>query len=113
MLGQIIDRLIDATTAEAVASSVAGPGILARIRAATEASAAPAGAVIAAKVRHIVEHGGDDIWLDLLSQMSSSPQPGAAAVERMLAHAFPDPVRVRITPSALVGTQASPGTSSH
>ena len=96
MLGHIIDGLTDATRAEAVASSVARPEILARIRAAAETSGEAAGALIAAKVRHVVERG-EDIWLDLLSQMSGSPQPGAAAVERVLAHAFPDPVRVRTT----------------
>jgi hypothetical protein len=97
MLGHIIDGLTDSTTAEVVSMTVAKPEILARIRAAVEGTAATAGAVIAARVRHVVEHGGEDIWLDLLSRMSGSPQPGAEAVERVLAYAFPDPVRVRIT----------------
>jgi hypothetical protein len=97
MLGHVIEGLTDAATAEAVASSVAAPEILARIRAAAEASDLPVGAVVADKVRHVVEHGGEDIWLDLLSRMAGSPQPGAAAVERVLAYAFPDPVRVRVT----------------
>ena len=48
----------------------------------------------------MVEQGGEDIWLDLLGLMSGSPQPGVAAVERVLAYAFPDPVRVRIARKA-------------
>ena len=102
MLGNIINGLTDAATAEAVATSVARPEILARIRNSAEASATPAGVVIAAKVRHVIEHGDESTWLDLLSLMSGSAQPGVAAIERVLAYAFPDPVRVRITrqPSA-------------
>ena len=48
----------------------------------------------------MVEQGGEDIWLDLLGLMSGSPQPGVAAVEPVLAYAFPDPVRVRIARKA-------------
>ncbi len=50
-------------------------------------------------VRHLVEHGAEDIWLDLLGTMSGSAQPGAVAIERMLAYAFPDKLRVRVTRS--------------
>jgi hypothetical protein len=97
MLGEIIAGLTDATIAEDVATSVARPEIIERIRSAAASSDMPIGPVIANKVRHVIDHGGEDIWLDLVSQMSGSPQPGAAAVERVLAYAFPDPVRVRVT----------------
>ena len=50
-------------------------------------------------VRHLVEHGAEDIWPDLLGAMSGPAQPGAAATERLLAYAFPDKVRVRVTRS--------------
>ena len=94
MFGVFLDGLTGATTAEATATSVARPEILARIRTAAEASATPAGILIAARVRQVVEHGGWDIWLDLLSQMAGPQQPGAVALELVLAYAFPDPVRV-------------------
>lgn len=97
MLGDILAGLTDEAHAQAVAASVARPALLVRITGAAAAEGVPVGAFIASKVRHVVEHGGETLWLDLLGVMSGSPQPGAAAVERMLAHAFPDPVRVRIT----------------
>jgi hypothetical protein len=97
MLGEIIGGLTDATTAEDVATAVAGPEMLARIKAAAAAEGRSVGVVIADTVRHVIERGGEDIWLDLLSRMSGSARPGAVAVERVLAYAFPDPVRVRVT----------------
>jgi hypothetical protein len=96
MLGEIVGGLTNPAMAEEVIAAVGKPEILARIRAASEADGIPVGALVASKVRHLVEHGTEDIWLDLIGVMSGSPQPGAAAIERMLAHAFPDPVRVRI-----------------
>jgi hypothetical protein len=96
MLGNILGGLTNAATAEAVVADVANPAIMQRIRTAADAAGTPIGAFVASKVRHLVEHGAEDLWLDLLGVMSGSPQPGAAAVERMIAYAFPDPVRVHI-----------------
>jgi hypothetical protein len=95
MLGEIVGGLTNAALAESVISAVGKPEILERVRAASEADGVPVGALVASKVRHVVEHGGEEIWVDLIGVMSGSPQPGIAAVERMLAYAFPDPVRVR------------------
>lgn len=97
MLGEIVSGLTNAATAEQVAAAVARPEMLERIRQAAQADGVPVGALVAHKVRHVVDHGGEEIWLDLIGAMSGSAQPGAAAVERVLAHAFPDPVRVRVT----------------
>lgn len=99
MLGEILNGLTNATTAEAVVADVANPAIMQRIRTAAGAAGTPIGVFVASKVRHLVEHGAEDLWLDLLGVMSGSPQPGAAAVERMIAYAFPDPVRVRLSRS--------------
>lgn len=96
MLGQIIGGLTDALLAEDVIAAVGKPEILARVTEAAASDGVPVGALVASKVRHLLEHGSEDIWLDLLGVMSGSPQPGAAAVERMLVYAFPDPARVRI-----------------
>jgi hypothetical protein len=85
MLGEILGGLTNATTAEAVVADAEGT---------------PVGAYVASKVRHLVEHGAEDLWLDLLGVMSGSPQPGVAMIERMIAYAFPDPVRVRINRSS-------------
>ena len=96
MLGEIIGGLTDATTAASVIATVAEPAILARVTEAASAGGVTVGTLVAAKMRHLVEHGSEDIWLDLIATMSGSPQPGAAAIARMLGYAFPDPVRVRV-----------------
>jgi hypothetical protein len=95
MLGEIVGGLTNAALAEGVITAIGKPEILQRVRAASEADGVSIGTLVASKVRHVVEHGGEDIWVDLIGVMSGSPQPGAAAVERMLAYAFPDPVRVK------------------
>lgn len=100
MLGSILGGLTNAATAEAVAANVADTAIMQRIRTAAGTQRVPVGAFVASKVRHVIENAGEAIWLDLIGAMSGSPQPGAAAIERVLAHAFPDPVRVRITRAA-------------
>ena len=96
MLGDIINALTNPATADEAVATVARPEIVARIKAAADAERVQPGALIARKVRHLMEHGGEDIWLDLLGVMSNTPEPGAAALDRILAYAFPDPVRVRI-----------------
>lgn len=95
MLGEIVSGLTNAAMAEEVIAAIGKPEILARIQAASEADGVSVGSLVASRVRHVVEHGSEDIWLDLIGAMSGSAQPGAAAIERMLSHAFPDPVRVR------------------
>lgn len=99
MLGDILAGLTDPARAEAVAEAVATPALLLRIREAAAAEGAAAGALIASRVRHAVEHGGEEAWVDLMGAMAGSPQPGAAAVTRLLGRAFPAPERVRITRS--------------
>ena len=97
MLGDILQGLTDDTTAEAVLAAVSQPGICDRIERAAAADAIPVGTLVARRVRHLLDHGGEDVWLDLVGAMSGTPQPASAAVDRILARAFPDPVRVRVT----------------
>ncbi|GEM_PF-2700901 len=96
MLGRIVGALTSTATAEETIAAIASPDMLQRIEAVAGAESATIGVLVASRVRHLMEHGGEDIWLDLLGVMSGSPQPGAAAIERILARAFPDPVRVLI-----------------
>jgi hypothetical protein len=93
MLGDILAGLTDDAMAAEVADSVASEALRARIDAAAGAEGVPAGVLIAARVRHLLEHGGEEFWLSLLGRMSGSMQPGAAAIERVLALAFPAPAR--------------------
>lgn len=97
MLGNILAGLTDAARAQAVMAAVAPPELVARIAGLAAAEGAPVGVAVATRVRHVIEHGGEALWLDLLGLMSESPQPGAAAVERVLAKAFADPPRAGMT----------------
>ena len=100
MLGDILIRLTDPATAETTLAVVGQPQLHDRIASAAAAESRPVGALVASKVRHLLDHGGEDLWLDLLGVMSASPQPGAVAVNRIITLAFPDPVRVRISRTA-------------
>lgn len=97
MLGYILAELTDATAAEGLITAMARPEIVERLERAAAVEGVSAGALAASRLRHLIEHGSEDIWLDLLGAMSGSPQPGAVAVDRLLTRAFPDPVRVRIS----------------
>lgn len=97
MLGQFLQRLADPAEAEQALARLARPEIRDRVQREAEVSATSAGLLVARKVRHVLEHGDEEVWLDLVAVMARSPQPGAALLDRMLARAFPDPVRVRVT----------------
>ena len=97
MLGDILGGLTEAASAEGVLAAVGSPEVLERMRRDAAAEGVPAGALVAARVRHMLDHAGEDIWLDLLGLMSGSPQPGAAALAAMLSRAFPAPIAIRIT----------------
>src|SRR4051812_24857402 len=99
MLGEIVAELSDRGTAADVAAAIGPQAVLDRIEATAAAESVTPGAIIATRVRHVIENGGEDIWVDLIGVMAGSPQPGAAALQRILAYAFPDPVRVRISRS--------------
>ncbi|MFC4167161.1 hypothetical protein [Teichococcus aestuarii] len=97
MLGAILEGLTDPGRAEAFLAIVGPSALRERVGQAARAEGVAAGPLLAERIRHLVEHGGEEIWLDLMGAMAASPQPAAAAVERLLRQAFPDPVRVRIT----------------
>ena len=96
MLGNILNRLTDAASAEEVLADLCGSDIMDRVRQDAAAEGIAAGALVAAKVRHMLDHAGEDVWLDLLGRMAGAPRPGVTALEAMLAHVFPNPVSRRI-----------------
>jgi hypothetical protein len=97
VLGEHLDRLTHAESAEATLALVGDPPMHDRIRQAATAEGVPVGALVAHRVRHLIDHGTEEFWLDLIGSMAATPEPGPAAIRRVLAHAFPDPVRVRVT----------------
>lgn len=96
MLGEILGGLTNPASAADMLDVVAEASVRGRIKAMAAAQGAAVGDMVAAHVRHLLDRGSEEVWLDLIGAMSGSPQPAAAAVERVLARAFPDPVRVRI-----------------
>jgi hypothetical protein len=97
MLGQILQALTDADSAEVVLAQVGSPEIRHRVKRAAAAQSVSVGSMVAHKVRHLVDHGGEDVWLDAIGAMSGSPQPGVAALERLLSRAFPSERRPLIS----------------
>ncbi|HUZ65483.1 MAG TPA: hypothetical protein VMU82_17400 [Acetobacteraceae bacterium] len=98
MLGDILGALTDAISAEAALAAVGDPAVVARVRRDAAAEGIGVGTFVACTVRHILDHAGEEVWLDLLGRMSGSPRPGVAALEVMLARAFPQPVATGIKP---------------
>lgn len=97
MLGDVLGGLTEATSAEGVLAAIGSPQFVARVRRDAAAESVAVGGFVAARVRHMLDHAGEDVWLELLGRMSGSLQPGADALEAMLSCAFPDPIAIRIT----------------
>ncbi len=91
MLGNILAALTDASSAEEALAAVGDPGVVERVRLGAEAADVGVGAFVASTVRQMLDYAEEDVWLDLLGRMSGSPRPGIAALEAMLARAFPEP----------------------
>lgn len=95
MLGDILGGLADAASAEGVLTAIGRPEIVERVRRQAATEGVAVGAFVAAKIRHMIDQTGEDVWLDLPGRMSGSPQPRVAALKAMLAYAFPDPGGIR------------------
>ncbi len=91
MLGNILGGLTNATVAEELLSVIADEALLQRVKTEADKNSVSAGAYVAATVRHLLDHGSEEIWLDLVGRMANSPQPGTAALQAILARAFPAP----------------------
>jgi hypothetical protein len=92
MLGNILGGLTNPANAEAILAAIGDAALLARVKSAASENAVSPGTYVAATVRHLLDHGDEEIWLDLIGKMANSPQPGAAALQSILLHAFPAPV---------------------
>lgn len=89
MLGHILGGLTQPAAAEELLATLADEALLARIRRTAEEHGVTPGTYVAATVRQLLDHGSEEIWLDLVGKMAHSPQPGAAALQVILARAFP------------------------
>ncbi len=92
MLGNILDALTDAASAEEALAAIGEPGVVERVRQGAAAEGVGVGMFVASTVRQMLDYAEEDVWLDLLGRMSGSPRPGVAALEAILARAFPEPV---------------------
>jgi hypothetical protein len=90
MLGNILSALTDAASAEEALAAIGDPGVVERVRRGAAAEGVGVGAFVASTVRQTLDYAEEGVWLDLLGRMSDSPRPGIAALEAMLARAFPE-----------------------
>src|SRR5579863_2802371 len=91
MLGNILSALTDAASAEEAMAAIADPGVVERVRRNAAVAGVGVGAFVASTVRQMLDYAEEDVWLDLLGRMSGSSRPAVAALEAMLARAFPEP----------------------
>ena len=91
MLGNILGALTDAASAEEALVAINDPGVVESVRRRAAAEGVGVGAFVASTVRQMLDHAEEDMWLGLLGRMSNSPRPGVAALETILARAFPAP----------------------
>jgi hypothetical protein len=88
MLGDILNKLTNAVSAEDILVTIGDPNIVARVRRNASAEGVTIGAFVAARVRHMLDYADDEVWLDLLGRMSGAPEPGAAALKVVLPRPF-------------------------
>lgn len=93
MLGDILGGLTRPAAAEELLAAIGDGDLLRRVRLAAEANGIAPGAYVAAMVRHLLEQGSEEVWLDIVGKMANSASPGVAALQTILAHAFPPPER--------------------
>ncbi len=98
MLGNILGGLTNAAAAEETLAAIGDAALLERVKGAADDNAVTPGTYVAAAVRHLLDHGGEEVWLDLVGKIANSPQLGAAALQAILACAFPAPAALS-TPS--------------
>ncbi|MEO8883527.1 MAG: hypothetical protein ABI377_08980 [Devosia sp.] len=91
MLGNILGALTDPTSAEEALAAIGDPDLVERVRQSAAAKGAGVGAFVASTVRQMLDYAEESVWLDLLGRMANAPRPGVAALEVMLARAFPPP----------------------
>lgn len=102
MLGNILGALTDAASAEEALAGIGDSGVVERVRRSAAAEGVSVGVFVASTVRQMLDYAEEDVWLDLLGRMSASPRPGVAALDAMLARAFPAP------PASIVRAVAPP-----
>jgi hypothetical protein len=94
MLGNLLGALTDAASAGEALAAIGDPGVVERVRRGAAAEGVSVGVFVASTVRQMLDYAEEDVWLDLLVRMSGSLRPGVAALEAILARAFPEPTAV-------------------
>lgn len=95
MLGDILRSLTNPAEAEAALLELGNAHLLERVHADAHAKGTTAGAFAARAVRHVLDHAGEEVWLELLGAMARTSEPGAAALGIILAKALPDSAGIR------------------
>jgi hypothetical protein len=93
MLGNILTDLTNAGAATETLAAIGDKAMLERVEDAAAAANVSPGIFVASTVRHLIEHGSEELWLDLVGKMANSPRPGAVALQAILARAFLAPAK--------------------
>lgn len=92
MLGDILKSLTNPAAVEAALLELGNGLVLDRVLIEAQAEGTTAGAFVARAVRHVLDHAGEEVWLDLIGVMARTSEPGGAALGIILAKALPNSV---------------------
>jgi hypothetical protein len=90
MLGELMQRLDDPGTAEAVLIEMGDLVLLAEIRAATDRLGMETGDFVTLAIQRFLERADNEAWLQIVGAMGRSQTPGLAALSWILRRAVAD-----------------------
>ncbi len=89
LLGTILAQLSDETIALETVTGLGDLTLLAHLQNAADDQNQTLGAVITAAVNHFTANADSDQWVQLMSKVNQSDNPGGAALKQMLQMSLP------------------------
>lgn len=92
-LGELITSLEREETGESMLAALGDLVLFSQVRAMGEAYGESIGAYVATSARRFAASAGDETWLSMVGAMERAPEPGQAALQRILRWALEDDAR--------------------
>jgi hypothetical protein len=89
LLGGLLNRLSDEAVALELLMDLDDLALLSRVQTAADAHGMTPGEVITSAVNHFTRHADSDRWLQLMTTINQSDNPGGAALKQMLGTELP------------------------